>query len=240
MWTIVEFHQDVYAEPFCGDGFPPWTLDDPGPPRHDCPQWFFGYISNHEVAAAFDAFWAPDSPVMADFEAMWDRMAARHADRPGVIGYEVINEPFEGTADRAVWGAERMAPFYTRMAARLRAVDPDALVFFDAPGVDGATGETVIGRPDGEGLVFAPHYYDPRLFAGGGEVGGDVPDVLAAWAAKGTEWDVPVLLGEYGVPTAHEGATPYVTVLVDAIDEERLHATWMCCTSRRRRASPSC
>jgi len=33
--VIVDMHQDIYASPLCGDGFPPWTLTDPGPPRHD-------------------------------------------------------------------------------------------------------------------------------------------------------------------------------------------------------------
>ena len=38
MYTIVDFHQDVYAETFCGDGFPAWTIPDPKPaPHHDCP-----------------------------------------------------------------------------------------------------------------------------------------------------------------------------------------------------------
>lgn len=41
IWTVIDFHQDVYAENFCGDGFPSWTLSNPPPPSHDCPQWQF-------------------------------------------------------------------------------------------------------------------------------------------------------------------------------------------------------
>src|SRR5580700_447869 len=37
IWTVVDFHQDVYSESFCGDGFPSWTIADAGPPEHDCP-----------------------------------------------------------------------------------------------------------------------------------------------------------------------------------------------------------
>lgn len=40
--------------------------------------------------AAFDAFWEDRSGVRTAFAAMWDRMAERHADRPGVIGFEIL------------------------------------------------------------------------------------------------------------------------------------------------------
>ena len=32
MYTVVDFHQDVYSEVYCGDGFPGWTVADAGPP----------------------------------------------------------------------------------------------------------------------------------------------------------------------------------------------------------------
>src|SRR5580693_2581777 len=45
MFTIVDFHQDVYADVYCGDGFPDWTLPGPLPaPAHDCPDWGGEYL----------------------------------------------------------------------------------------------------------------------------------------------------------------------------------------------------
>lgn len=226
MWTIVDFHQDIYGEFYCGDGFPRWTVDDPGPDRHDCADWFFQYLSGDEVAAAFDAFWADGSPVMASFESMWDRMVARHADRPGVIGYEIINEPGHGSGDEATWAREVATPFYSRMAARMQAVDPDGLVFFDATGLSGGLGRTHLERPDGDDIVFAPHAYDPSVFVGSDSVDPSlVPDRIAGWRATGDAWDMPILVGEFGSPQDRALVPEFMGAHFDAFDELQTHGT---------------
>jgi endoglycosylceramidase len=224
--TIVDFHQDVYAENFCGDGFPAWTLPDPKPaPHHDCPTWYTRY-GTPEVSAAFDAFWAPGSPVRASFERMWERMATRHRDRPGVIGFEIINEPNEGSADPRVFEATTLTAFTSAMAARLHAVAPAALVFFDAVGISSGTTTTAMGRPDGDGLVFAPHYYQPTTLAAHGEGNPDaVAEAVARWHAVGTGWNLPVLLGEFGSSHLVENAAEYIGAHFRALDTHGMSGT---------------
>ncbi|MGH7293985.1 MAG: cellulase family glycosylhydrolase, partial [Polyangiaceae bacterium] len=77
IWTVVDFHQDVYSESFCGDGFPSWTIPNAPAPHHDCPGWSFEYFQDAGVQAAFDAFWADGSAVQAEYLAAWDSMIAR-------------------------------------------------------------------------------------------------------------------------------------------------------------------
>lgn len=227
MWTIVDFHQDIYAEVYCGDGFPAWTVEDPPAPHHDCPDWFLAYLSGDaEVDAAFDAFWADSTGVRSAFDAMWARMVARHADRPGVIGYELLNEPHRGSATEAEWAEAVYRPFVEQAAARLQAQDPGALVFFDATGLDAIDQEPAFSRPAGEDLVFAPHFYDPTAF-----VGGDPdPDLVAAglgrWADLGEAWDLPVLVGEVGVDNDAEAAGDYAAVVWDTLAARGLGGTW--------------
>src|SRR5207245_7502383 len=128
----LDFHQDVYAENFCGDGFPSWTIPDPKPaPHHDCPTWGFEYFGDKAVQGAFDRLWAPGSTVRAALAAMWDRMAARYKDRPGVIGFEIINEPGWGSQDLATFEATTLSDFYVEAILRLRAAAPKTLVFVD-------------------------------------------------------------------------------------------------------------
>jgi endoglycosylceramidase len=231
LWTIVDFHQDVYASPFCGDGFPPWTLDDPGEPHWDCHDWYNGYFFDDEVQAAFDRFWA-DAPagdategVRTAFGQLWDGVVDRHADRPGVIGYEVLNEPSWGNADSEVWAADTLAPFYEELAARLQARDPGALIFFDATGYDAVTTSTDMPRPAGDNLVFAPHFYDPTLVVGDGPTVADVDERLGDWAAVGAAWDLPVLIGEFGLQPHREGVTEFIREHYEAFDALGLHAT---------------
>lgn len=235
IWTIVDFHQDVYAEPFCGDGFPVWTIPgDPGPPRHDCPTWYLGYFDDEEVQAAFDRLWANEDGRLDKLNAMWEQLVTRLADHPGVIGYEPLNEPGWGTADRDVFTSTTLPAWYEDLVPRLQAIDPDALFFLDTNGVEGPAASTVMPRPDLDGIVFAPHFYHPTIILGsdGPAINESPLDGLTAWSDVGAEWDVPVLIGEYGLPIGRVGGAEWISAHYDAFDALGLHGTiWEYSTS---------
>jgi endoglycosylceramidase len=219
MFTVVDFHQDIYAAVLCGDGFPAWTLPLPHPaPHHDCPGWGTRYLSDPDVRAAFDAFWADGSTIRAAYEKLWDRMAIRYRDRPGVIGFEPFNEPAPGTADPDAWEATTLTTFYSAITARIRAAAPSSLVFIDAAGVDSVLVATQLARPQGEGIVFAPHYYQPTALDGSTPDPGSVHGAVQRWANVGAKWKVPVLLGEFGAINSTPGATAYLAAHFDALD----------------------
>ena len=212
MYTIVEFHQDVYSEVYCGDGFPSWTVSNPPAPHHDCPNWSVEYSSDTDVEAAFDAFWATGSVVQAEYLAAWDVMVARYKDKPGVLGFEPMNEPSRGTADDATFDATTLTTFYSMMVAHMRAAAPKSLVFVDIPGQDGVFLTTTVARPSGDGIVFAPHFYPYD------HTPGTVEARLKPWADMGTSWNVPVFLGEFGLNDTSATAVPYVAANFAAFD----------------------
>lgn len=226
MYTIIDFHQDIYAEIYCGDGFPAWTVPDPKPaPHHDCADWSSHYFTDIEMMAAFDAFWAPGSAVMASYAGLWDRLAARFKDTPGVIGFELINEPGWGSADLQTFEATTLTDFYSTMIARVRQAAPDTLIFFDATGPDAGIADTSVARPAGEGLVFAPHYYQIGALTGGGGDPATVLLSLTKWKNKGKAYDVPVLLGEFGVTNTTADPVAYMAAHYDALDALGLSGT---------------
>lgn len=224
--VIVEFHQDIYGEYYCGDGFPPWTVVDPGEPHHDCPDWSFSYFSDEDVSAAYDDFWSDARGTRTRQAATWAFLAGHFADHPGVVGYEVFNEPGWGTADKATWAVDVLTPYYTDIAASIADIDPDALVFFDATGIDAVTLNTELQRPEGENLVFAPHFYDAAVLAGGSSTSVDVGSSLHQWANLGEDWQVPVLLGEYGVDADLDVAVQFMEEHYAALDDEAMNGTW--------------
>ena len=138
--------------------------------------------------------WATSSPVQAQYLAVWRTMIARFADQPGVLGFEPINEPSGGSANASTFEATTLTDFYTRMISTMQAQAPEALVFVDLTGLDGAFVATSLNRPLGS-FVFAPHFYPLT------QQPADVLAGLETWANLGQQWNVPVLVGSSVRPT---------------------------------------
>lgn len=227
--VIVDFHQDVYASPFCGDGFPLWTISgEHGPPRHDCPDWGLGYLDNDDVRGAFDRFWADEDGLQDRYLAMWEVMAGRFAEHPGVVGLELINEPGWGTAPNIdTWKLNTLTPFHTKVIAHMRGVIGEGpLLLFDNTGVE-AVGfsETLHLRPEGDNLMYAPHIYDPGLISGEPYLGNQPEVHLASIAAFSRAEGMAALIGEFGYGFGAEGGEMWLTRLLVALDSERVSAT---------------
>ena len=212
IYTVIDFHQDVYAQVLCGDGFPEWTLVSPPAAMTDCPQWQLEYYNDASVTGAFDKFWAQGSTVQADYAAAWDVMVARYKNKPGVIAFEPINEPGWGTANVTTFEQTTLTDFYSTMVARMRAAAPTSLVFVDPPGVAGITVTTSVGRPTGDGVVFAPHFYPLAAEMS------EVESGLAKWAAVGQSWNVPVFVGEFSVSNTSSTAAALMSAHFSALD----------------------
>jgi endoglycosylceramidase len=223
--VIVDFHQDLFARPYCGDGFPLWTLPQPIPERpEDCKTWFLGYFIDPQQRLAFDRLWANTDGIQDAMEAMWRFMAKRMWTHSAVIGFEVLNEPAEGSGEVETWAPEILTPFIDRMAAAIRAEAPGALIFFDSTGVEATKQTTSLRRPTGADLAFAPHFYDQTIFiAGDGDPA--VAKAVANWSKQRTEWTLPVLIGEFGIPRSGGGVSSYSRAVWDVLDEELLHGT---------------
>ncbi|MFO0746864.1 MAG: cellulase family glycosylhydrolase [Myxococcota bacterium] len=225
--VVLDMHQDVFARPYCGDGFPLWAMADVDVPKPaDCSAWFTQYYLNKDMQHDFDRFWSNADGLMDAFEAMWTMMATRYATADAVVGFEIINEPGWGSGDMDTFSHDVLSPFYTRMVGVVHAVAPDRLVFVDPTGVDGVLVTTALLRPDGDGIVFAPHYYDGLALAGGDLEGATDPaEKLAGWRDVGLAWDVPVMLGEFGIANDLDGAAAFMRRHWDALDALGMHGT---------------
>ncbi|MHB8419716.1 MAG: cellulase family glycosylhydrolase [Myxococcales bacterium] len=229
--VLVDFHQDVYATPFGGDGFPLWTLGPipHGPPRRDFAdgEWFVQYADPESpVARAFDRLWSNADGILDDFEAMWRRLARAAAGRPGIAGFEIINEPGWGSMPLSDFEETVLPRLLEHLGAAIRAEVPDALIFGGGPGADGLMGSTFLSDPALEGFVYAPHYYDAEVATGGSyrdreELRGG----LERLAGAGSGWGRPVLFGEFGA--AHRGPDQrrWLRDVYQTLDGLQAHAT---------------
>lgn len=228
--VIVDFHQDVYASPFCGDGFPLWTLlaEEMGPPLRDCENWGIGYIAKPGVRASFDRFWADAGGIQAKYRGMWQQMAQRVAEHPGVVGLELLNEPGWGTAPSIdVWKATTLNPFHTATIAWLRGLVGDGpIILFNNTGIE-AVGLSPVKHihPDGANIIYAPHLYDAGLIAGDPYAGNVPEEHIAPLAQYSRDNGLHALIGEFGVQLDAVGGEAWLTDMVDALDAHRVSGT---------------
>jgi endoglycosylceramidase len=229
-FVIVDFHQDVFASPFCGDGFPLWAIGDVphGEPRYDCsfPSWSFpAFEPGSEVSQAFDRLWNDTDGLAADMEAMWRTLASAVSSHRAVAAFEVINEPAKGSNSEEVFDSTVLPAFYERMGGAIREAAGDFPVLWDER-IGGMANPEHLEPPDLAGAVYAPHFYEPTIAIGFETVKEEaIIEAMAIAFGEGQTWNMPVIVGEFGVPNGNPAKAAYLDFLLDQIDVHQGHAT---------------
>jgi endoglycosylceramidase len=215
--VFVDFHQDLFGRGFSSSGLPRFACTEDlyatYVPRDP---WYLNY-GTPEVSGCFDWFFA--HPELQDaYAAAAAHLAARVADDPRVIAWDPMNEPYFGSAGVTEFEPDRLWPFYQRVATRVRAVAPGALMFFE-PSAARNLGFATALPPFGAGDVYAPHYYPQTTETGGYD--GDPTWVradIAALAADAVRLGAPLVVGETGIIHDHDRAGDFMRDLMDALD----------------------
>jgi endoglycosylceramidase len=221
VYTIVDIHQDGYsrhASRGAGDGFPAWAVSGRGTPSCPdnsplCKNWPVLMATDPTTHRSFADFFADAAGVRSRFLQMIDRVAAAFAPVPGVLGYDLLNEP---------WGDEQrdLAPLYQQMACVIRARHPAAILFVEGHVTSNCGKATRLPRPSYAGIAYAPHYYKPLAL------------VLKCWRGSrllinhafhemGQQadcWDCPLFVGEFGFPALARNAGEYIGEIYDGLD----------------------
>jgi endoglycosylceramidase len=238
--VVVDFHQDLWNERFGGEGAPDWTLPRRGLPA--VPN--VGFPGNYAVMPAlwraYDRFWAnapgPGGVGLQDrFAAAWRHVAERLRDEPHVVAYDILNEPFPGSA---VFGVivpalarrfdRALESFHRRVTQAIRAADRRALVFCE-PGMLFGLGRDP-GAPADERAGLSFHAYCAAAAPGLPALPRRLRDslcprqlnrTLARADAHARRHGVALLLSEFG-------ATDDLALLRAAVDvADRWLASWL-------------
>ncbi len=255
--VILDMHQDVYGK-FSStgkalgfDGAPAWAAQTDGLPHRIITPWSLTYLQAG-VRRAFDNFWDDEGPysyLQEHYAAMWAHVVKRFKNHPGVLGYNIMNEPFAGTAAAGNLGgivfgdAEaslefqrgRFWRFNDRMIKAIREVDPDGWIFFDPlafPVNNGGPSELPPLNDPRSGekrLVYFPHqyaalpeinnYFDPD----------DTPELDDWVEQRKRDLEIqatPMMIGEFGFTSTGNGRPlAYMARLLDEFDA--LTSGWM-------------
>ena len=101
IYYYLDMHQDLYSA-YYADGAPGWaTITDSYKYKEPKFIWAEGYFFSKAVHRACDNFWN-NTPVngrgLQDrYCDMWKHVVEKFKDRPGLIGFDVMNEPYPGT-----------------------------------------------------------------------------------------------------------------------------------------------
>lgn len=171
--SLIDFHQDEFGPVFYDNGFPDWMTQTDGLPNAYEVGFPAQYVANPALNRAFDHLWANDPDARGrglqdDDAELLARVAAHLEDAPGLLGFEVINEPWPGSTYAACFNLAIGCPafdqgplsaYYRRAISAIRAQDPEHLIFYE-PLVSFNYGvPTNVVPPKDSRLGFAFHDY---------------------------------------------------------------------------------
>jgi endoglycosylceramidase len=221
IYTIIDIHQDGFSRftsRGAGDGFPSWAVSRVGtvsPPDKlpNCSNWAILVAIDRTTHKSFMNFFSDTKGVRTSFLNMTGRLAEFFAATPGVVGYDLLNEP---------WGKEKteLAPLYEDMAKIIRARHPQAILFVEGHLSTNCGYATALPRPSYEGFVCAPHYYKTSAIMMNAYRGTCLPidHAFKQMAGQSRTWNCPLFIGEFGISATAKNATAYMHTIYDRLD----------------------
>ncbi len=227
--VVLDMHQDLFGFGFGDNGAPPAACD----PAHyaayqPVDPWYANYLNPH-VQACFDGLYA-DGPVRNAWAAAWGLLAQRYKGDTRIVGFDLLNEPHQGSADAQQFVPTGLFPFFRTAIDQIRAADPQRTVFVEPITSLLLSNNIHVAALQRDQAVWAPHYYhvlvhdgapyDPSTKA----ILLEQPiDRLAGAAQTVGQGDMPVWFGEFGLP-AVAGDSVLLAQMLDRFDQQR--ASW--------------
>ena len=214
IYSMLDWHQDMYNERFEGEGWPDWAVMDDGMPAEPKNGFPVNYLTMPALNRAYDHFWAndpgPEGVGLVDrYAAAWKHFAGRFESMPGSMGYDLMNEPWPGSVYPSCVSTEGcpafdsgpLTEFTLKTIAAIREADTRNLAWYEPLLTFDFGADTSHGDPKDARAGFSFHVYCLPGAAGGGT--GDDCETLEGLPfenadARSEETDDALLLTEFG------------------------------------------
>jgi endoglycosylceramidase len=218
VYSLLDLQQAIYGPHFSGgEGFPEWMTLTDGVPNLPDAGYPNSYFVNSAQNRAWDNFWAngpasDGSGLQDHFAQGWRHLAQRLKDLPGILGYDLLNEPWPGS----VWSScssptgcppggfddTSLSPSIARVLKAIREADRSRLVVYEPNLLFDFGADTRVTAPGDPSAVFGFHNYCLGGAApGGSESDGCAVDedrVFQNAVAYASRTGDGLLLGEWG------------------------------------------
>ena len=221
IYTLLDFHQDAYSNAHndAGLGEPKWTAGTEEGENVGFPINLFGGLElpNKTVYSMidhdYDHFWANNTAV-GDRRGLQDAYAemVHHTvsyfkGTSGLLGYEIMNEPFPGSTWKECtykvsdtpfsfskgcknFSRTQLAAFYQKIIPVINQTDPKAIVSFEPVVFVAFNGPVYLPKLEGTNLSFNYHNYNL--------VSPEVPFSTANFYATFVAGGIPQIMSEFG------------------------------------------
>jgi endoglycosylceramidase len=208
IYVLIDSHQDDLSSRFHGEGFPEWAVYTDG--LSDCPPSVLAALGDQRICSpamgrAWDNLWANRAGLWQAYSEMWKRVAARFASEPGVLGYDILNEPWAGsqfppcvtTAGCPHFYQKYLQPFEDMVAASIRSVDPVHTVVYEPDDIASSGPHIVSSGP--QSWLTPPTPAGPNaVYSFHMNCSFNCNNAMEANLAGAARLDAPVLIGEDG------------------------------------------
>lgn len=161
--VLLDNHQDSLGKPWGGNGFPAWSIESRPAPGEPNPGFPLNYLMP-SMLAGWDEVWNNHNGVLDHLGDALAELARRVDGTPGVLGIELMNEPWPGTPfatcfpngcpdfDRTYQAAMQ------RLTDHIRAESPTVPVFWEPNVTWNETMPSYLGAPP-----HTPPITDPNI-----------------------------------------------------------------------------
>lgn len=220
LYVLVDFHQDAWSKEIGEDGAPLWAIVPPPEQLLEGPlEDLAARRVSPQVLAAFQGFFENREGIQDRFLPAWKRTVERYADRPEVIGFEPMNEPFVSHFDPS---QQTLYDFYHKLLPPMRERNSRHALWME-PGVARNFGNSapLLDEPfPDSNIVYCPHIYPNAVDA-------TTYEEWKAWLdlnysnmrAEANSWGGALVVGEWGIHPDSPEADAYIRAQQEAANE---------------------
>lgn len=183
--------------------------------------------------ANYDLAMCHDTKYADHFIATWRKIATRFRGRPGIFGFDLVNEPQQ--AHTALPGCDYWS-IQSRAAEAIRAIDPETPIIIESNHYDATSAFAFMMPLALTNVIYQAHMYVPMEFTHQGVFDKNAPATVYPDAAKG--WNIDLIrktlapvrefqqrhgariyMGEFSAIVWGEGAADYLRDCISVFDE---------------------